>query len=91
MSDKKVTVTITSRTISVHPDPVQPKKEQDKVKWECDTSAFAIDLAGQRIQSRPEGSKHVGMSNTFSKVEKLKYTVSAPGADPLDPEVDVQP
>jgi len=91
MSDKKVTVTITGRTISVAPDPVQPKVNQDKVKWECDTGTFTIKLPGESIPAKQEGSKFVGTSKTFPTVEKIKYSVSAPGADTLDPEVDVQP
>jgi hypothetical protein len=89
--DKTVTVTIAGNSISVSPDPVKPKKNQDKVKWECATGPFTIDLPSESIEGKQNGSTYVGMSKTFPTVEKIKYSVSAPGAETLDPEVDVQP
>jgi hypothetical protein len=91
MSEKKVTVTVSSGQITVDPTSVQVKKEHDNVKWICDTSAFTIGMPGYTITYREEGGKHVGVSGTFPTLGKIKYDVSAPGAPTLDPEVDVIP
>ena len=91
MSEKKVTVTVSSGQISVDPPSVQVHKAQDNVKWICDTSAFTIDMPGYTVDYKLEGSKHVGVSSTFPTVGKIKYDVSAPGAETLDPDVDVIP
>ena len=90
MNDKKVTVTISGGSISVDPDPVKPQKDLHKVKWESD-GKFTIDLPGHTVNYKQEGSKYIAVAGHFTKVEKHKYSVSAPGAETLDPEVDVQP
>ena len=89
MSDKNVSITVSGSQISVDPDPVQPKKNQDKVKWQCDQQ-FSIDLQGSTLQSSQNGNKWSLTSNTFPTVEKIKYSVTV-GGNELDPEVDVQP
>jgi hypothetical protein len=91
MSEKKVTVTIASGAITVDPTSVQVKKEQDNVKWICDTNPFTIALPGQTINYRQEGGKFVGVSGSFPTLGKVKYDVSSPGAETLDPDVDVIP
>ena len=91
MSDKKVDITVSGSTISVFPDPVQPKKNLDKVKWEC-AQQFSIGIQGSTLQSSQNGGngKWTATSNTFPTVETIKYTVTS-GGNELDPEVDVQP
>ncbi|HSY49691.1 MAG TPA: hypothetical protein VLC46_12820 [Thermoanaerobaculia bacterium] len=91
MSEKKVTVTIASGKISVDPTSVQVKKEQDNVKWVCDTSQFTINLPGFTVDYKQEGGKYVGVSSSFPTLGKIKYDVSSPGAETLDPDVDVIP
>jgi hypothetical protein len=91
MSEKKVTVTVSSGQITVDPMSVQVKKEHDHVKWICDTSSFTIGIPGYPIQYREEGGKHVGVSGTFPTLGRIKYDVSAPGAETLDPDLDVIP
>lgn len=91
MSEKKVTVTIASGEISVDPTSVQVKKEQDNVKWVCDTSQFTITLPGFTVDYKQEGGKYVGVSGSFPTLGKIKYDVSSPGAATLDPDVDVIP
>jgi len=91
MSEKKVVVTVSAGHISVDQTSVQVHKAQDNVKWICDTSAFTIDMPGYAINYKLEGTKHVGVSGTFPTVGKIKYDVSAPGAETLDPDVDVIP
>jgi len=90
MPEKKVTVTISSGQITVDPESVQVHKAQDNVKWTGD-SQFTIDLPGYTINYKQEGNKYVGVSGTFPTVGKIKYDVSAPGAETLDPDVDVIP
>jgi len=91
MPEKKVTVTVSSGQISVDPPSVQVKKSQDNVKWVCDTSSFTINLPGYTVNYMQEGSKHVGVTSKFPTVGKIKYDVSAPGAETLDPDIDVIP
>ena len=91
MPEKKVTVTVSSGRITVDPTSIQVHKAQDNVKWTCDTSQFTIDLPGFTVSYKQEGGKYVGVSGTFPTVGKIKYDVSSPGAETLDPEVDVIP
>ena len=91
MSEKKVTVTVSSGQISVDPPTIQVKKAHDNVKWVCDTSSFTINLPGYPVSYKQEGNNHVGVSDTFPTVGNLKYDVSAPGAETLDPDIDVIP
>lgn len=91
MSEKKVTVTVASGKITVDPDSIQVKKATDHVRWVCDSSEFTIDMPGFTIDHRRENGKHHGVSGTFPNVGKIKYNVSAPGAETLDPDVDVIP
>jgi len=89
MSEKKASITVSGGTISVFPDPVQPKKNQDNVKWECDQQ-FSIGLQGNTLRSSQSGNKWSASSGTFPNVQKIKYSIQA-GGNELDPEVDVQP
>jgi hypothetical protein len=91
MPEKKVTVTVSSRQISVDPPSIQVKKAQDNVKWVCDTSPFTINIPGYTVNYKEEGGKHVGVSTTFPTVGNIKYDVSAPNATTLDPDIDVIP
>ncbi len=89
MSSKSVTITVSGSSITVNPDPVKPKKNQDNVTWEC-AQQFSISIQGSTIQSQQQGNRYVGSSGTFPTVEKIKYSVTV-GSNELDPEVDVQP
>jgi hypothetical protein len=91
MSEKKVIVTVSSGQISVDKPSLQVHKAQDNVKWICDTSEFTIAMPGYAITYKQEGGKHVGVSGTFPTLGKIKYDVSAPGAETLDPDLDVIP
>lgn len=92
MPEKKVAVTIASGQISVNPSSIQVKKSQDNVKWVCDAGQqFTITMPGYTIDYRQEGGKYVGVSGMFPTVGKIKYDVSSPGAETLDPDVDVIP
>lgn len=93
MADKKVTVTIGS-TISVSPDPVELRVNNDKAKWENDAGTeFGIVLPSQYTQPTcgQQGAKYVCTSQTFGSVGTIKYTVTSPNKPDLDPEVDVVP
>lgn len=92
MADKKVTVTI-SGSISVNPDPVTLRVNNDKAKWESDGTPFAIVLpTGLPTPScGAQGNKYVCTSQTFGTVGTVKYTVTSPGIPDLDPEADIVP
>jgi len=93
MADKKVTVTIGS-TISVDPDPVVLRVNNDKAKWENDAGTpFGIVLpAGYPTPTcGPSGSNYVCTSQTFGTVGTVKYTVTSPGKPPLDPDIEIIP
>ena len=93
MADKKVTVTIGS-SISVDPDPVILRINNDKAKWENDNGTpFAIVLPSQYPQPTcgAQGSKYICTSQTFSATGTIKYTVTSPGITDLDPDMDVVP
>jgi len=93
MADKKVTVTIAS-TISVNPDPVVLRVNNDKAKWENSAGVeFGIVLpAGYPTPTcRREGSNYVCISQTFGTVGTVKYTVTSPGKPDLDPDAEIVP
>jgi len=92
MADKKVDVTIGS-TISVSPDPVTVRVNNDKVKWVSDGTPFAIVLPSPYPAPvcGSQGTNYVCTSNTFGSLGTIKYTVTSPGISDLDPEVDVVP
>jgi hypothetical protein len=92
MSEKKVSVTIGS-LISVTPDPIQVKKQQDNVKWVNDAGIqFGIDIPGYpKPQCRAEGNKYVCVSGTFPTEGTIKYDVTSPGKPTLDPDLEVIP
>jgi hypothetical protein len=92
MADKKVTVTIAS-SISVDPDPVPLRVNNDKAKWESDGTPFAIILPSGYPQPTcgQQGTSYVCTSQTFGTVGTIKYTVTSPGKPDLDPEIDIVP
>jgi len=93
MPDKKVQVTIGS-SISVSPETIQVKKDQDNVKWENDAGTeFSVDIPGYATPScKREGNKYVCVSSTFPTATKsIKYSVSSPGKPVLDPDIEVIP
>jgi len=92
MADKKVTVTIGS-SISVNPDPVELRVNNDKAKWVSDGTPFAIVLPSQYTQPTcgQQGTNYVCMSGTFGSTGTIKYTVTSPGKPDLDPDMDVVP
>ena len=93
MADKKVTVTIGS-SISVNPDPVTLRVNNDKAKWENTSGIeFAIQLpAGYPTPTcGRQGNNYVCTSQTFGTVGTVKYTVTSPGIPDLDPEADIVP
>jgi len=93
MADKKVTVTI-GASISVSPDPIPLRVNNDKAKWENDAGTpFSIVLpAGLPAPAcGPQGSKYVCTSQTFGTLGTIKYTVTSAGKPDLDPDIEVVP
>lgn len=93
MADKKVTVTISSN-ISVSPDPVELRVNNDKAVWQNSSGIpFAIVLpAGYPTPTcGPAGGNYVCKSDTFGSVGTIKYTVTSPNKPDLDPDMDIVP
>jgi hypothetical protein len=93
MADKKVTVSIGS-SISVDPDPVVLRVNNDKAKWVNDAGIpfdIVLSAAYPAPTGGPQGSKYVCTSQTFGAIGKVKYTVTSPGKPDLDPEADIVP
>ena len=92
MSDKKVQVTIGS-SISVDPQSIQVKKNQEKVTWVNDAGTeFSIAIEGHDAPScQLQGKKYVCVSKEFAADGVYKYSVSSPGKPVLDPEIEVIP
>lgn len=93
MADKKVDVTI-GTSISVNPDPVVLRVNNDKAKWVNSAGTpFAIVLpSGYPTPScGAQGSQYVCTSQTFGSVGTVKYTVTSPGIADLDPDAEIVP
>ena len=92
MSEKKVSVTVGS-AISVNPNSIQVKKQQDNVKWTNDAGTqFGIDIPGYPApQCRVEGNKYVCVSGSFPTEGTIKYSVTSPGVPTLDPDLEIIP
>jgi hypothetical protein len=92
MSEKKVSVAV-GGSISVSPDSIQLKKNQDNVKWVNDAGTeFGIEIPGYEAPScRAEGGKYVCVSTTFPNTGTIKYNVTSPGKPTLDPDLEIIP
>lgn len=91
--DKIVTISLNGSGLPVPDiDPVQVKKDNQKVRW-CADFPFEIRFAeGFNYTSSTGGTgcANRAVSDTFADVKKYKYTIVANGQE-NDPEVDVRP
>jgi hypothetical protein len=101
MSDKDVTVTVSSSSISVNPETVRLKKGMDQAKWNCDNTqvtslsiewkdgSYTVPCSRQGNGTWQCKSKKFDQTGTFP----YKVTASVNGGTPivLDPEVIVDP
>ena len=92
--DKEVTITLNGSGLPVpNIDPVEVKKDNQKVRW-CADFPFIIRFDGGAgtFTSSPNGSDcaNRAQSGTFSEIKKYNYTIIANNQE-NDPEVDVKP
>ena len=88
---RDVTVTFTNGQISVNPDPVKPKKNDDTVNWAGRVQFTIQGLPGGDIVATGSGSQWSASAGPFSTVTTYKYNVAATGYPTLDPEIEIQP
>jgi hypothetical protein len=91
--DKVVRVTLNGSGLPVpDQDPVQVKKDNQKVRW-CADFDFDIRVDGYSdVQKLPGngGCAYRVMSGTFNEITSYKYTIIANGQE-NDPGLDVKP
>lgn len=90
-AEKVVTITMQNGLPVASPDPVQVKKNEQKVKW-CSEFEFKIDINGVGVHysSGGGGCAFQAKSDKFSQEKTYKYSITANGVT-NDPEVDVKP
>jgi hypothetical protein len=91
-SDKVVTITMQNGMPMPDQDPVQVKKNGQRVKW-CAAFDFRITIEGYGdVNYTPGGSSCAFSAKTgfFADERQYKYTISANGVD-YDPILDVKP
>ncbi len=90
-AEKVVTITMQNGRPVASPDPVQIKKDEQKVKW-CSEFDFKIEIdgVGVKYSSGGNGCAFQAKSDKFSQEKKYKYSITANGVT-NDPEVDVKP
>lgn len=92
--DKQVTITLNGSGLPVPDiDPVEVKKDNQKVRW-CADFPFKIVFEGGAgtftSSANGGGCANRAQSNTFGEIKKYKYTIFANNQE-NDPEVDVKP
>jgi len=93
MAKADVQVSFSGRTISVDKQKVKIKKNNDTVEWSGGQS-FAIVLPDQTIQAKQNGSQWLASAGPFGNEATnppIKYDITAPNHDDLDPEIEVLP
>lgn len=91
-SDKVVRITMQNGVPVPDQDPVQVKKNTQKVKW-CAEFEFRITIDGyDDVNYTPGGGDCVFAAKTgyFTEERQFKYTISANGVD-NDPVLDIRP
>lgn len=91
-SEKVVTITMQNGVPTPSQDPIEIKKDTQKVKW-CADFDFRITVEGYSdINPGSGGSdcRFQAKSGFFAEAKNYKYTISANGVD-NDPNIDVKP
>lgn len=93
MADVKIT--ISGGRITVDKNKVKVKKGSEAVTWKCDTQTFNIVFKPgsdwPNPTTSPQGGKWVAETGPFPTETTYSYGITAPGAEPLDPEIEVIP
>lgn len=91
--DKVVALTLNGSGLPVpDQDPVQVKKDKQKLRW-CADFEFQIAMDGYSDITYSSGGSDClfrATTGTFSEIRKYKYSITANGQT-NDPEVDIRP
>lgn len=91
-SEKFVTITMQNGVPTPDQDPVEVKRDTQRVRW-CADFDFRITVEGYKdIHYSPGGTDcpFSAKSGFFSELKRYKYTISANGVD-NDPNIDIKP
>jgi hypothetical protein len=91
MAQKDVKISFSGRTITVDKDKVQAKQNDDTVLWSGDGQFSIVLPSGAVTAAQINSKKWQATAGPWSAVGTIKYDVTAPNHDTLDPEVDVIP
>lgn len=90
--DKVVRITMQNGLPVPDQDPVQVKKDNQKVRW-CADFNFTIDIAGYKDVTYSSGGSNCAYratTGTFGNITNYKYSITANGVT-NDPELEVKP
>jgi len=90
--DKVVRITMQNGLPVPDQDPVQVKKDKQKVRW-CADFDFRIDITGYNDVNYQPGSGDCAYrctTGTFSSITNYKYSITANGVT-NDPELEIKP
>ena len=89
MDDKVVTISMANGMPVPNNDPVEVKKDQQKLRWEA-AFEFQITVDGYTDLTYSHNSEYTCKTGNFTTERRYKYTISANGVD-NDPMIDVRP
>ena len=90
MAKKDVKVSFSGRTISVDKHKVEPQVNNDTVDW-SGPKQYTIEMPGKTIPATSSGGQWVASAGPWNTKQHIKYDISAPDHDTLDPEIEVVP
>jgi hypothetical protein len=88
--DKVVRITMQNGLPVPDQDPIQVKKDNQKVRWDADFD-FRIDVDGYTNLNHSNGSGgYRCTTGTFPEIRQYKYSITANGVT-NDPGLDIKP
>lgn len=89
--EKVVRITMQNGLPVPDQDPIQVKKDNQKVRW-CAEFDFTIDVDGYSDIKYSTGGNpnYKCTTGTFSEIKKYKYSITANGVT-NDPDLDIRP
>ena len=91
MAKKDVKVSFSGRTISVDKKKVQPKLNDDTVDWSGPQQYTIVMPGGQQIPATQQGGQWLASAGPWNALQNIKYDITAPNHDTLDPDIEVVP